>query len=321
MFEGISFLNIKTDRPITSRQVTEEALKSGKYDSENLRNSDFSIYGSAESFPAIPISDFAKSNLLYMQSFTIFNYKKGSYTRRSNFRSYLVLYTYDGVGEVEYLERTHRLGAGEGIIIDCKKPHYYEAVSDWRVGVLHIDGPLAEYYCDEYHRNERPVFFEEINGRFHRYIEKILDVYNSPTPYRDLRAHHAINSMLLYLTILSSNLSIHKKDLPHHVQSAMKYIEEHYSEDVSLDILASVAKINKFYLSKEYKRYTGFSPHDYLIWLRINHAKVMLTTTDMPASKIAHTVGIHDINNFNYLFKKRVGMTPIQYRTSLDYIL
>ena len=321
MFDGISFLHAETDRPVTSRQVSDETLKSGKYDPENLANSEFYIVGSTDAFRPVPITAFAKEQLFYMQAFTIFHYRRGSYTRRQNFKSFLVLYTYEGSGLVEYCGKQLALQPGDGILIDCRKPHYYEAVEDWKVAVLHLYGPLAEHYSEEYQKSGQLVFHEEITGRFHRYLEQLLEIYDSPSLHRDLRAHHSIDGLMLYLTVLSSNLAIHKQDVPKFIQQAMKYMEQHYMEAISLDDLAAITGINKFHLSKEFKRYTGFSPHDYLIWFRINQAKILLKTTTLPATKTAHAVGIHDINNFNYLFKNRVGMTPIQYRNSADYIL
>lgn len=321
MFEGISFLHAETDRPITSRSISDEALKSGKYDPENLTNSEFYIIGSTEAFRPVPITAFAKENLLHMQAFTIFHYRKGSFTRRQNFHSFLVLYTYEGTGEVEYCGKHFEMKAGDGILIDCRKPHYYVAVEDWKVAVLHVNGPLAEHYAEEYARGSQLVFHEGVTGRFHRYLEQLLEIYDSPSLHRDLRAHHSIDGLLLYLVVLSSNLAVHKQDVPKVVQQAMKHMEQQFMEDISLDTLAELTRTNKYHLSKEIKRYTGFSPHDYLIWLRINQAKILLKTTNLPANKIAHQVGIHDINNFNYLFKNRVGSTPIQYRNSADYIL
>ena len=74
MFDGISFLHAETDRPITSRQVSDETLKSGEYDPENLANSEFYLLGSTDAFRPVPITAFAKENLFYMQAFTIFHY-------------------------------------------------------------------------------------------------------------------------------------------------------------------------------------------------------------------------------------------------------
>ena len=256
-----------------------------------------------------------------MQAFTIFHYRKGSFTRRQNFHSYLVLYTYEGTGTLEYNGAQYTLRSHDGILIDCRKPHFYEAVEDWTVGVLHIQGPQAEYYCSRYESAFNPVFHENTSGRFHRYLEQLLEIYDSPSLHRDLRASHCIDGLLLYLLILSSNVNIQKRDVPKYIQQVMKHMELHFADPVTLDDLEKMTGTNKYHLSKEFKRYTGFSPHDYLIWIRINQAKVLLKTTSLPANKIAHEVGIHDINNFNYLFKKRLGLTPIQYRNSPDSIL
>ena len=321
MFDGISFLHSETSHPITSRQISDAALKSGKYDPENLVNSDCYIVGSADAFRPVPITAYARENLFYMQAFTVFDYRKGSFTRRQNFHSFLILYTLSGVGQAEYGGQTTELRAGDGMFIDCRKPHYYEAAEDWKVAVFHFRGPLAEHYSEEYEKMGQLRFHEEFTGRFARYLEQILEIYDSPQLYRDLRASHAIDGMLLYLTIQASKVAIQRQNVPRFVQQAMKHMEENFAQPISLDFLAELTQTNKFHLVKEFKHYTGFSPNDYLIWIRINQAKLLLKTTTLPAVKIAHSVGVHDINNFNYLFKKRVGTTPIRYRNNGDYIL
>jgi len=84
----------------------------------------------------------------------------------------------------------------------------------------------------------------------------------------------------------------------------MKYIENNYSNNLTLEYLAEFSKIDKFYLSREFKKYTGFSPYDYLISVRIEEAKHLLSTTSLSAVKIGVSVGIVDFNNFTRLFKK-----------------
>ena len=321
MFEGVSFVHSETSRPLTSRHISQEALSSGKYDPENLANSEFYIEGAADAFHLPPMTAYARENLYHAQAFTIFHYKRGSFTRRQNFGSFLILYTYSGCGELEYSGRKYTLRPGDGAWIDCRKPHYYVAKEDWKVAAFHFEGPLAGHLQEEWESDGGISFHEGIDGRFHRYFEKLLAIYSAPSLHRDLRAAHCISGMLLYLLLLNSNSATDDLNVPDSIQQAMKHLEIHYQRNISLDDLALLTKTNKYHLSKEFKRYTGFSPHDYLIWLRINQAKILLRSTNLPANKIAHEVGIHDINNFNYLFKKKVGTTPIQYRNNADYIL
>ncbi len=325
MFEGIPFTSSNTTIPLTSRLVQpdqyDNARKYSKNERENLSNSDFYISGSCDSFLPPPIADFAVNNLYYLQSFVIFHYQKGSYTRRQDYHSFLILYTYSGTGTVEYEGKTYTLHEGDGVFLDCLRPHYYKAETDWDVATLHFNSPLAEYFHEEYLQTRNLVFHEKTDERFHRYLEQLLNIYNSPSLQRDLRASHCLEGIVLHLLVLCSNMKISKKDVPEAIQTVISYMENHYEQNLTLDKMAEMTNTSKYHFSKQFKRYTGFSPHDYLITIRLKQAKILLKTTSLPASKISHMVGIHDINNFNYLFKKKIGKTPIQYRNAPDIIL
>lgn len=322
MFDGIEMTHVVTKHPLTSRQISEDTYKQHKeYERENLSNSEFVINGSADIFREPPVSEFAIRNLYYVQAFSVFHYKKDSYTRRRDYHSYLCLYTYSGTGHLEYEGKEYTLEKGDGVFINCTKPHYYRAKTDWEVGVFHFHGPLAGYMSSEYEKLDHLKFHEETNGRFQGYLEQVLKIYSAPSLYRELRVSHVIEEMLIYLLYEASNFAVQQNNVPGYVQKLMGYLEKNFTQDISLDQMAALVNTSKYHLSKEFKKYTGFSPHDYLISLRINHAKILLKTTDYPANKIAHIVGIHDINNFNYLFKKKVGKTPIQFRKSNDIVV
>ncbi len=117
---------------------------------------------------------------------------------------------------------------------------------------------------------------------------------------------------------LSLTLSSHdpQTDLPQNIRYLIRYMESNYRLPLSMDDLAAFAGANKHYLSREFRRYTGFSPNDYLISLRIQEAKKLLQTTNRTAAEIAHQVGIHDMNNFTRLFRKKVGQSPSEFRRS-----
>ena len=319
MFERIPFTRTQADTPLTSRHLSREAVEKGGYDPDNIMNAEFWIMGSTESFLRPPITDFARDNLFHMQTFDLFHYKKGSFTRRKDYRSYLLIYTYSGTAQLEYSGRKYTLNAFDGAFIDCRRPHYYAALTDWDVAVLHFDGPLAGYMHDEM-KKMSVTFHEPTTGHFQQMLEELLTIYNSPSLQRDLRAAHRIEGMLLHLLVSGANIALAKREVPMSVQEAMKHMEDNYAQDISLDDLARVTNTNKYHLAKEFKKYTSFSPHDYLIRLRVNQARILLKSTTLPVVKIAHSVGVRDINNFNYLFKTRVGQTPMEYRNSPDFI-
>lgn len=98
------------------------------------------------------------------------------------------------------------------------------------------------------------------------------------------------------------------------IADVIAYIDEHYSEDIYLDVLAEKFNTNSKYLSKRIKQYINIGFKDYLLKLRIDNAKKLLAETDMNINDIATNVGIPRRNTFIGVFKKMVGSTPSEYR-------
>ena len=317
MFEGIHFEKTKTEKKLTSRKISyEDALKRG-YNVKAIANANFSLSGSVNAFPKPPISDFAMEHLYFMEDFDRFYYQKHSYTERWNFESFMIGYTYSGTGILRYEEKEYTLSKGDGFYINCKNYHYYEAVSDvWDIAILHIGGPLLSYHHSQFMQYASPVFNEPLSGNIQEYLETLLGLYSQPILNRDWLASSCIDSLLNHLLKTKANEAVKDSALPENIRYLIKYMDSNFTQPLTLDFLSDFAGVSKYYLSREFKKYTGFSPNDYLITLRINKAKSLLTNTTLPAIKIAHEVGIYDNNNFTNLFKRKTGMTPIQYRNS-----
>ena len=95
-----------------------------------------------------------------------------------------------------------------------------------------------------------------------------------------------------------------------------KYIQEHYSEPITLDEVANYCFLSKSHFCKIFKTETGMTFKAYLNLVRIKEAKQLLKTTTLKNYEIAESIGFDDPSYFNGLFKKIVGMTPNEYRNS-----
>ncbi len=316
IFPNIHFLTIESQRRLSSKHISADHL-SVDVNKDAVRDTNFCISGSVDAFQRPPISDFAQKNLFYMQDFDIFHYQFGSFTERFGFDSFLLLYTYGGSGTLTYEGKTYLLEPGDGFFINCMDYHLYQVKDKyWDTGVLHINGNLMPDFYKLYHEHNGPVFHEEPNGKLHHDLYKLLKTYQDPQYYRDWQASACIDRLLNHLLTLSQQ-NIVLNDTPDNIRYLVKYIESNFSQPLTLDYLAEFANTSKFYLSREFKKYTGFSPNEYIISLRVEKAKSLLENSELPIYVIAHETGIHDINNFTNLFKKRVGMTPTQYRKNL----
>lgn len=322
MFDKITFKTTVAPKRLISKNLTQKHLDNPLYNRENLMNSKFIISGSLDSFVMPPITDFALRNLFHIENFNIFHYGFDSFTERQNFHSFLIMYTYSGQGSLTYQGKTYTLNVGDGAFINCMDYHLYKAMgTHWDTLIFHLNGPLLLAYHAQYMLNETALFHEEADGQLQKLLEKLLYIYSVPHLYRDWQASTCIDNLLNHLLLANAPSDSGKTNVPENIRYLLKYMENNYTQHMSLDYLADFACMNKYYLSKEFKKYTGFSPNDYLISLRINQAKELLKSTTLPAAKIAHEVGIHDINNFTNLFKKKTGMTPIQFRNSTQHFI
>ncbi|MFI3168855.1 MAG: response regulator [Faecalibacterium sp.] len=95
------------------------------------------------------------------------------------------------------------------------------------------------------------------------------------------------------------------------------YLTEHYAQDISLEMVAELLDFSPFYLSKLFKNTFGTSFIDYLTELRLSAAKELLSDPSLSAKEIGEQVGYPNSNYFTKLFKKKTGLTPIEYRNSL----
>lgn len=95
-----------------------------------------------------------------------------------------------------------------------------------------------------------------------------------------------------------------------------RYIDTHYKEQITLDMLAEQTHVNKYYLAHAFKEEYGISPIHYLNQRRIEESKYLLGYTDMSLSQISRVLGFSSASYFSQSFCKTVGMAPMEYRKS-----
>ena len=94
----------------------------------------------------------------------------------------------------------------------------------------------------------------------------------------------------------------------------LDYIEKHLADDISLEDLARLAHFEKSYLVAKFKEIWGLSPMKYVNTMRIERAKLLLSTTAKSITEIAYEAGFGSIHYFTRYFKETVGITPSEYR-------
>lgn len=97
----------------------------------------------------------------------------------------------------------------------------------------------------------------------------------------------------------------------------LAYLQEHY-QDFSLKRMARNFHLSPFYVSRSFEKYMGKTIRDTLKEIRISAAEILLRNTDYGVGDVAELVGYKDSSYFIEMFRKEKGVTPLQYRKTLE---
>lgn len=297
--------------------ASNTAEDSGTLYLEDFCSADFAISGSFHVHPPFLCSQNARTNLFYPEFFAIFDMDENYYTKRKNVNSYEICYTLDGEGFLEYKNRKYILKKGEGFFIDCTLPHHYKTHGkSWKTTVFHFNGPQANNFFEHFIQNDNVKFSSVSCPNFELYQSNILKSINKIVPYAEYQTSCLFT--LLLTDLLNSDLSFmeQKKVQSDIMKNIVEYIKENYGENIQFEQLSSDFGFSRSHFSREFKRYMGFSPKEYLLQYRIHQAKILLNGTNLAISEIGYRVGFHDESHFIQIFKQKEGITPLKFRNN-----
>ena len=161
-----------------------------------------------------------------------------------------------------------------------------------------------------------------------------IDIYEKITSlllaiYNEMQVKDACFEMLVRSHIIEV-LGLLLRYFPHHVrnvshnkanvkskslvQFALHYIENNYTNNISLKGVASYLGISEYYLSRLFNQLTGQAFRTYLNNIRLDHAQKLLSTTEKSIIDIAYESGFNSLRTFNRVYKDVKGVIPSDYR-------
>lgn len=219
-------------------------------------------------------------------------------------------------------EKAHFVDTGDIIILNPYTSHY-ERQKEGKSHHMHLG--LDNFQFLGYDKNVIPVVSPIIkntpSSTLNHIINRLLEEKNTARPFQELTIKSLAAEFLAFILreIAEQNLAIcplnqKDKDTTVLANSIKYYLEAHHSEDISLDSLSSSMYVSPTYMSKLFKKETGDSPINYLIKVRMEKAKVLLTDDSLSIKEIATSVGYQDAYHFSKLFKKYAGVSPRVYQ-------
>ncbi|MGY4691462.1 AraC family transcriptional regulator [Salibacterium sp. K-3] len=103
-------------------------------------------------------------------------------------------------------------------------------------------------------------------------------------------------------------------------QQLFYFINNHLDKKLTLKILADQVYLSESHLSLLFRQHLKMAPMEYVRTVRMQKARELLLTTNMPLKQIAETIGIDDQSQLSRSFRQTVGVSPAEYRRKGDYI-
>lgn len=255
----------------------------------------------------------------YIQEIGHFKAQKPYFTEREQLPSYLIKFTLNGEGQLNYQGKTYPLKRGTLFFIDCQNYQYYKTVSDdyWEMDWVHFSGGQAAAFYQEFCKNGSPIFQTENlpeTNPIHLIMEQLLLLQEQQNAQTDYQASVLLHQLLNELLLQKYQQDFAYETIPTHVLAMKAYLDDHFTETIPLDLLEQLFHVNKYQLNKEFSKYIGLPPIKYQINQKISYSKDLLRYSDKSIKEIAVEIGLENFAYFSRLFKKRTGLTPSQYR-------
>ena len=263
-------------------------------------------------------SHFARSCLIYPQEAGTLQAIQSYTTGRSGVESYLFFIVLSGSGSFLYDGTTCTIHTGDCVFIDCRKD-YQQITSDdlWTLQWVHMNGlPVQSIYQKYREHGGKPVFSTNHTAQYHELLNQIYHAPNTGTYVESMELSELMTTLLTLLLKETQSVpgrrghTASKLDL----EQVREYLDEHYMEEISLERLSEHFFIDKFYLTKIFKKRYDITINNYLNQQRITRAKKLLRFSEFSVQEIATQVGINELNYFSRVFKKIEGVTPSIYR-------
>ena len=208
------------------------------------------------------------------------------------------------------------VGRDDLVIINPGVEHTEVSLSDAPLEyiVLGIDG--VEFLFSEHAKQWYSAFnCREVSEDILNIIKTILRETETHPSWYETVCHNMLEILLVRLLrhtkfVISEQAHHENKECA----EAKRYMDVNYAENITLDFLAELTHLNKYYLVHAFNREYQMSPINYLIHRRIRESKYLLANTNHSLARISELLGFSSPSYFSQSFKRLENMSPGEYR-------
>lgn len=243
------------------------------------------------------------------------SYCDGSYhISRKKSDVYVLEYVLSGSGTIIQNGHQFTASAGDVYLLHKGSTHSYFSAKDnpWVKIWLNLKGTLIEHLLEIY-QLEQIVYpgNDPILGYFNAFHQELT---SGKSP-QELQKSCALLLHGIISSIYIDTLSLHQQE-PDDALRIKRYLDQHVLDSVTLEDLCNHFFKSKAQIIRQFKKKYGITPYSYLLDIKLQYAKKLLTQTNVPIKEIASRLQFADEHYFSTYFKQAEKVSPSLYRSS-----
>ena len=255
-----------------------------------------------------------KLNLFYSVSLCGHYFCDENYCIARDYLDTLILILVErGTLQLRYRDKAYTASAGSILLFDCAVPHRYYVENYAEFYWIHFSGVNSLELYHYLTRENGGVLYHTPNiEQAALQLRQLVRQFSTDQLIQDSEQSRLLYNALCYLMSSNDAQAAIAENSP--TQQAIQYIQSHLGQDLSLKRLSEVVHLSPSHLIRLFRAELHYSPHEYIVRKRMDRAKYLLKSTDMPIKVIASEVGYGTESSFTGAFTEKIGVSPRKFR-------
>lgn len=232
-------------------------------------------------------------------------------------QEFQINYITEGSGTFETLTDTFQVVPGSMLILQPGMWHRYrpDPNTGWNEHYIGFKGDFcSKLFQEGFFSSGKPVLYVGFQENLLKLFFEIIQlVKDEKTGHQQVCASNTILMLSLILSVIR-NQEFAGKTIERTIRKACLYFRENLNTNVNIENLAAELNVGYSYFRQMFRKYTGISPTQYHLSLRIQKAKDLLASTDMSFKEIANELGFESYFYFSRIFRDKTGNSPMEFR-------